>query len=127
MAVFSIGPVANQSPTLEPISSTVEVRVANTSGADIELTVSAFDAPGAANPGAPETLYFTQLFAVAPNNVALFVIDTSAVTAYEIRVSTPSASVGDVSIAAQGRDAQGFTVPDHTFPNGDWSLASILP
>lgn len=129
MAVFSIGAVENLNPDGTFISSSVVLRISNTTAAPlVPIIVNAYSAPGSPPTGTVSILYFTTTFALgAPNSVVTLTIPT-VVPAYEIRVSSPVAAgfISAISIEAQGKDAAGNNVPEHTFPSGDWESVSIV-
>ncbi|MGW9526404.1 hypothetical protein ACWHAM_01375 [Paenibacillus terrae] len=129
MAVFSIGAIENLNPNGSFRSSSVVIRITNTTAAPlVPITVNVYNAPGSAPTGTVSTLYFTTTFALgAPNSVVTLTIPT-VVPAYEIRVSSPAVAgfISDISIEAQGKDAAGNNVPEHTFPFGDWGLVTTV-
>ncbi|KWX69612.1 hypothetical protein D3C75_936770 [compost metagenome] len=123
MAIYTIGAVSNLDPTLALISTFVQLRITNTTAARLEpIVVNAYSITDAGPEGLVETLYFTTTFAIAaPRGVVTLVIPTT-VANYTITVSSPGAAgfVSDISLYAAGRDVNGFTVPEQTFPFGDW-------
>jgi hypothetical protein len=122
--VFSIGPVANQPGSGGFRSSQVELRVGNASGASplaSTIVVSAYDSSGAdaAVGGAPATLYFTTTFQIDEANGVVKLTIPTTVASFLIRVSASNSPSG-IEIDAQGIDAFGNFVPEHSFPFGDW-------
>jgi hypothetical protein len=129
MAVYTTGAVANLSPAGTFRSTSVELRVSNSTAAPVSpIIVNVYSAPGGAPGGTAATLYFTTTFALgAPNAVVLLNIPTT-VPAYLIRVSSPAAAgfVSDIALYAQGRDSAGVFVPEHSFPFGDWNIVTTV-
>ncbi|KAF6564042.1 hypothetical protein G9G63_11970 [Paenibacillus sp. EKM202P] len=128
MAVFSLGAVENLNPDGSFHSSSVTLRITNTTAAALSpIVVHAYSAPGSAPPGTAAVPYFLTTFALAANAVVTLTIPT-VVPAYIINVSSPApaAIASDISIAAQGKDAAGNFVPEHTFPFGDWTVISTV-
>ncbi|AZH30945.1 hypothetical protein [Paenibacillus sp. M-152] len=130
MAVFSIGAIENLNPDGSFHSSSVTLRITNTTAVPlIPIVVTAYSAPGSAPTGTVAVPYFTTTFALgAPRAVVTLTIPT-VVPAYQINVSSPAlapAIISDISIAAQGRDAAGNFVPEHAFPFGDWAVIATV-
>ncbi|MNO35813.1 hypothetical protein D3C76_258680 [compost metagenome] len=129
MAIHSIGAVANLDPTLATISTFVQLRITNTTAARLEpIVVNAYSITDAGPEGLVETLFFTTTFAIAAANGVVTLVIPTTVANYTINVSSPAAAgfISDVSLYAAGRDANGFTVPEQTYPFGDWELITTV-
>jgi hypothetical protein len=130
MPIFSIGPVDNKPDTGGFRSSKVVLRVGNPAGgAPVGgIVVNAYDSPGAAAGvgGAPATLYFTTTFQIDEVNGVVKLTIPTTVDSFIIRVSSPGTTVDNIEIYAQGIDAFGNFVPEHSFPFGDWGSVNAV-